>query len=201
MRYAFQDDENCFFVLDLMMGGDLRYHLDQRVKIPEAAVRLWTAELSSAIEYLHRQRIVHRDIKPDNILIDAEGHVALTDFNVAMHYSSKRMHTSVGGSIAYMAPEMVARTGYTWCVDWWGLGVTMFEVLHRRRPFDAKSADKMKDAILRDRVQYGSQLSPEALSALQGVSSCSHLIAPVMVPLWLNSASFFFFFLPSVPRA
>jgi serine/threonine kinase 32 len=187
MRYAFQDDENCFFVLDLMLGGDLRFHLDRRGPMPEAAIRLWVAELASAVEYLHRQRIIHRDIKPDNILLDSEGHAHLTDFNVAIHYSEKRLHTSIGGSMAYMAPEMLATResrsgrepvprGYTWCIDWWSLGVTAFELAYFRRPFDAKSSEKMKELILTEPIRFepreGKQvnLSSACESMLQGVS-------------------------------
>ncbi|EIN10012.1 kinase-like protein [Punctularia strigosozonata HHB-11173 SS5] len=162
MRYAFQDDENCFFVLDLMLGGDLRFHLERKGPFPEEVVRFWVAELSQALEYLHRQRIMHRDIKPDNILLDAAGHAHFTDFNIAIHYSEKRMHTSVAGSMAYMAPEVVdstgalagGRKGYTWCVDWWSLGVTAYELLFQRRPFDGRTAEKMKSSILRDPIRF-----------------------------------------------
>jgi len=107
--------------------------MERKGEINETCVRFWTAELASACNYLHRQKIIHRyvfeaiarrilvtdandqlisvrsDIKPDNVLLDAHGHVHLTDFNVAIHYSERRLHTSVAGSIAYMAPEILAR--------------------------------------------------------------------------------------------
>ncbi|KAF8640281.1 hypothetical protein AX16_010176 [Volvariella volvacea WC 439] len=172
LRYAFQDDENCFFVLDLMLGGDLRFHLERKGHITEESVIFWVAELASALEYLHRKRIIHRDIKPDNILLDAEGHAHLTDFNVAIHYSERRLHTSVAGSMAYMAPQVVGRKGYSWQIDWWSLGVTAYELLFHKRPFDGKSAERMTQSILKDTVKFpegaSSQCSEAGLSALKG---------------------------------
>jgi serine/threonine kinase 32 len=116
------------------------------------------------------------DIKPDNILLDAKGHAALTDLNIAMHYSRHRLHTSVAGSMAYMAPEVVdlQRPGYSWHVDWWSLGVCAYELLWHRRPFDGNSADKMRDSIMRHPIRKPSQrhgpVSSECVSALFGVS-------------------------------
>jgi serine/threonine kinase 32 len=159
-------------------------HISKSAPFSEKVVRIWTAELASAVEYLHRQRIIHRDIKPDNILLDEQGHVHLTDFNVAMHFSSRRLHTSVGGSLAYMAPEMLSKrtassgerkpTGYTWCVDWWSLGVTVFEMLYGRRPYEGKTATVMKQSIVAGEARYGGvpgtniQLSAACLDVLHG---------------------------------
>ncbi|OJT15035.1 Serine/threonine-protein kinase 32C [Trametes pubescens] len=97
-----------------------------------------------------------RDLKPDNILLDARGHAHITDFNVAIHYSERRLHTSVAGSMAYMAPEVIGRMGYTWCADWWSLGVVGWELLFHRRPFDGRSSEKMKHSILKDQVRLPS---------------------------------------------
>ncbi|TFK75141.1 kinase-like protein [Pluteus cervinus] len=172
LRYAFQDDENCFFVLDLMLGGDLRFHLERKGNITEDVVRFWVAELACGLRYLHRQRIIHRDIKPDNILLDSMGHAHLTDFNVAIHYSERRNHTSVAGSMAYMAPQVIGRKGYSWQIDWWSLGVTAYELLFHKRPFDGRSADKMTQSILKDPLKFpedaSSECSDAGLSALRG---------------------------------
>ncbi|EMD33910.1 hypothetical protein CERSUDRAFT_117440 [Gelatoporia subvermispora B] len=170
LRYAFQDDENCFFVLDLMLGGDLRFHLERKGRLPEETVRFWVAELSLALEYLHKQHIIHRDLKPDNILLDAMGHAHITDFNVAIHYSDRRLHTSVAGSMAYMAPEVVGRKGYSWWVDWWSLGVVAYELLFHRRPFDGRTSDKMTQSILKDPIKVPSSkgVSAEGQDVLRG---------------------------------
>ncbi|PPQ91033.1 hypothetical protein CVT25_013958 [Psilocybe cyanescens] len=172
LRYAFQDDENCFFVLDLMLGGDLRFHLERKGYIQESVVRFWIAELSCALEYLHRQRIIHRDLKPDNILLDAMGHAHITDFNVAIHYSERRLHTSVAGSMAYMAPQVVNKKGYTWHIDWWSLGVTAYELIFHKRPFDGRSTEKMTQSILKDPLRFpedaAQRCSEQGIAALKG---------------------------------
>ncbi|KIK10281.1 hypothetical protein K443DRAFT_670909 [Laccaria amethystina LaAM-08-1] len=173
LRYAFQDDENCFFVLDLMLGGDLRFHLERRGFIREEVVRFWMAELSSALEYLHQQRIIHRDLKPDNILLDSAGHAHITDFNVAIHYSERRLHSSVAGSMAYMAPQVINKKGYSWQIDWWSLGITAYELLYHKRPFDGRNAEKMRNSILKDPLKFpddatGPRCSDAAILALKG---------------------------------
>ncbi|KAH8112742.1 kinase-like protein [Phellopilus nigrolimitatus] len=171
LRYAFQDDANCFFALDLMLGGDLRFHLERKGAVDEPAVRFWVAELSSAISYLHKQRIIHRDLKPDNILLDTMGHAHITDFNVAIHFSSSRLHTSVAGSLAYMAPEVCGRKGYSWQADWWSLGVVAYELLFGRRPFEGRSSDALTTAIVKDHVRFPERApqicSPDGISALR----------------------------------
>ncbi|EJD07014.1 kinase-like protein [Fomitiporia mediterranea MF3/22] len=171
LRYAFQDDANCFFALDLMLGGDLRFHLERKGHIEESAVRFWVAELSCALSYLHKQRIIHRDIKPDNILLDIMGHAHITDFNVAIHYSSTRLHSSVAGSLAYMAPEVCGRKGYSWQADWWSLGVCAYELIFGRRPFEGRSSDSLTAAIVKDHLRFPERapqiISEEGISALR----------------------------------
>ncbi|KAL4063180.1 kinase-like protein [Scleroderma citrinum] len=154
LRYAFQDDENCFFVLDLMLGGDLRFHLERLGALPEDTVRFYIAEIASALAFLHENRIMHRDLKPDNILLDARGHAHLTDFNIAVHFSERRPLTGVAGSMAYMAPEILAKRGYTYTIDWWSLGVCAYELLFGRRPFRGKTNTELTHSISRDHLRF-----------------------------------------------
>ncbi|KAF8987238.1 kinase-like domain-containing protein [Cyathus striatus] len=153
LRYAFQDDENCFFVLDLMLGGDLRFHVERLRSLPEGTVRFWIAQLSTALAYLHDAGIMHRDIKPDNILLDARGNAHLTDFNIAVHFSERKL-TGVAGSMAYMAPEILAKRGYTCHVDWWSLGVCAYELMFGRRPFRGRSNNDLTYSIMKDQVKW-----------------------------------------------
>ncbi|KAI0047238.1 Pkinase-domain-containing protein [Auriscalpium vulgare] len=173
LRYAFQDDENCFFVLDLMLGGDLRFHLERLGSLPEDTVRFYMAELSSALAFLHEKRIMHRDIKPDNILLDENGHAHLTDFNIAVHYNERRLLTGVAGSMAYMAPEILAKRGYTYPIDWWSLGVCAYELLFGRRPFRGRTNSALTHSISKDPLRFPEnaeeKCSKAGISVLRGL--------------------------------
>ncbi|THU99165.1 kinase-like protein [Dendrothele bispora CBS 962.96] len=153
LRYAFQDDENCFFVLDLMLGGDLRFHLERLGSLSEEVVRFYVAQLSSAVEFLHENGIMHRDIKPDNILLDEKGNAHLTDFNIAVHFSERRL-TGVAGSMAYMAPEILVKRGYTCHIDWWSLGVCAYELIFGRRPFRGRTNSDLTYSITKDPLKW-----------------------------------------------
>ncbi|KAG0257202.1 hypothetical protein BG011_004088 [Mortierella polycephala] len=150
LRYAFQDDENLFMVLDLMLGGDLRFHLERAGPMREDVVRFYVAELALALDALHARRIIHRDLKPDNVLLDEHGHAHLTDFNIAVYFNPSKPLVSIAGSMAYMAPEVLMRQGYLESVDWWSLGVVMFELLFGKRPFRGKSNELLTNSILLD---------------------------------------------------
>ncbi|KAF9078087.1 kinase-like domain-containing protein [Rhodocollybia butyracea] len=153
LRYAFQDDENCFFVLDLMLGGDLRFHLERLGSLPEDVVKFYVAQLSSAVEFLHQSGIMHRDIKPDNILLDERGNAHLTDFNIAVHFSERKL-TGVAGSMAYMAPEILTKRGYTCHIDWWSLGVCAYELIFSRRPFRGRTNSDLTYSISKDPLKW-----------------------------------------------
>ncbi|KAM5272460.1 serine/threonine-protein kinase 32B isoform 2-T2 [Ctenodactylus gundi] len=132
--YSFQDEEDMFMVVDLLLGGDLRYHLQQNVHFSERAVKLYICELALALDYLQRCHIIHRDIKPDNILLDEH---APEVFQVYVD----------GGS------------GYSYPVDWWSLGVTAYELLRGWRPYEIHSAtpiDEILNMFKVERVHYSS---------------------------------------------
>ncbi|KAH8917588.1 kinase-like protein [Atractiella rhizophila] len=168
LRYAFQDDENLFMVLDLMLGGDLRFHLDRMGLFSQERVRFYVMELAVALDYLHERGIVHRDIKPDNILLDERGHAHLTDFNIAVHFNERKPLTSIAGSMAYMAPEILAKRGYFSTIDWWSLGVLAYELISLTHSI-LKESVKMADVqdVGRDGAG-GEMITPESASCIRG---------------------------------
>ncbi|XP_014220006.1 serine/threonine-protein kinase 32A [Copidosoma floridanum] len=153
--FSFQDEEDLFMVSDLLLGGDLRYHLQQDVQFSEESVILYIAEIALALDYLKKNRIVHRDIKPDNILLDEEGHAHVTDFNIAVTLEDEQVATSMSGTKPYMAPEIYkcsyeehgASLGYGFAVDWWSLGVLAWEALSGSRPFPIHASTSHRDAL------------------------------------------------------
>ncbi|CAI7601720.1 unnamed protein product [Penicillium pancosmium] len=153
LRYSFQDMEYIYIVVDLMNGGDLRFHISRKC-FTEEAVRFWMAELGCALKYIHSQGIIHRDLKPDNVLLDSEGHVHLADFNVASDFRPGKPLTSKSGTLAYLAPEVYEGSGYYFEVDWWSLGVTFYECIYNKRPFEGRSQDTLSENIKKAQPKY-----------------------------------------------
>ncbi|KAG0190168.1 hypothetical protein DFQ28_002418 [Apophysomyces sp. BC1034] len=170
LRFAFQDSEYMYMVTDLMLGGDLYYHIS-RERFTEDVIRFWFAELATAVKYLHFNRVVHRDIKPQNILMDDKGHVHLADFNIASHLHDHKQLTSNSGTAYYMAPEVYKGGGYNEAVDWWSLGITMYECVYGKRPFEHETTDELRAAVRRGYIHYPTNdrnVSGECLAAIQG---------------------------------
>ncbi len=140
MARALQTKSRLYFVLEMCSGGDMYFHLSRKRKFPEDATRFYVAELTAAISFLHDHGILYRDMKPENVLLDSEGHVKLGDFGLAKieiwDPSSGAM--SVCGTPEYMAPEVLNRTGHGLATDWWGLGMVTYEMLTGLPPWYTK---------------------------------------------------------------
>ena len=150
--FAFQDDTNLYMIIDLMLGGDLRYYLNHHPRpMTEKLLAFWMAEIGLGLNYMHRKMTVHRDVKPDNLLIDSDGHIHLTDFNLTTYLpkSGKQLLKSTCGTLSYMAPELFDEDspGYNMSVDWWALGVIMYECMFVQRPFRGKKREEVIKAI------------------------------------------------------
>ncbi|KAI8970161.1 kinase-like domain-containing protein [Mycotypha africana] len=155
---AFQDDTHLFMVLDYIPGGELFRVLRKHKKFTEATAKFYAAEVLLALAYLHDNGIVYRDLKPENILIDARGHVKLTDFGFAKRVDD--VTWTVCGTPDYLAPEIILSKGYTKAVDWWGLGVLIFEMVVGRAPFVEKNPVDLYQKILECRVDWPDDMGP-----------------------------------------
>jgi len=143
MTYAFHTQDKLCFILDLMNGGDLHYHLSQHGVFNENEMKFYAAEVILGLEHMHRRYIVYRDLKPANILLDEHGHVRISDLGLACDFSKKRPHASVG-THGYMAPEVLSKgTAYDSSADWFSFGCMLYKLLKGHSPFrQHKTKDK-----------------------------------------------------------
>ncbi|XP_072307479.1 cAMP-dependent protein kinase catalytic subunit PRKX [Eucyclogobius newberryi] len=131
--WTHHDDRFLYMLLDYVPGGELFSYLRSRGRFSNSAGLFYTSEIVCAIEYLHSKDIVYRDLKPENILLDAEGHIRLTDFGFAKKLSDRTW--TLCGTPEYLAPEVIQSKGHGRAVDWWALGILVFEMLAGYPPF------------------------------------------------------------------
>lgn len=112
MRQAFQDREYLYLLMDLMPGGDLRYHICKKHQFTELETRFFTACIFTGLEYLHSHQIIHRDLKPENLVLDNRGYIHLTDLGIAKHLRADN-NSDTSGTPGYMAPEVMCRQNHS----------------------------------------------------------------------------------------
>uniref|UniRef100_A0A3Q2I3E5 G protein-coupled receptor kinase n=1 Tax=Equus caballus TaxID=9796 RepID=A0A3Q2I3E5_HORSE len=172
MTYAFHTPDKLCFILDLMNGGDLHYHLSQHGVFSEKEMRFYATEIILGLEHMHNRFVVYRDLKPANILLDEHGHVRISDLGLACDFSKKKPHASVG-THGYMAPEVLQKgTAYDSSADWFSLGCMLFKLLRGHSPFrQHKTKDKheIDRMTLTVNVELPDTFSPELKSLLQGL--------------------------------
>ena len=152
MHYAFQDSENLYLVMDLMPGGDLRFHISRHKKFSEEQTRFFICGITIALEYIHSNNVIHRDIKPENLVLDENGYVRLTDFGIAKeNMPDNKSETS--GTPGYMSPEVMKALNHSFPVDFFALGVIGYEFMKGERPYVGKNRKEIKEQILAKQVE------------------------------------------------
>ena len=137
LYYAFQNEKKLFMITEYMPGGEMFYHLHMNDHFNENKARFYIAEIVLAINHLHKNNILYRDLKPENILLDELGHIKLTDFGLSkiMNNIEKDKTYTVCGTPIYVAPEVLTGQGYNKLVDWWSVGVLLYEFLAGYSPY------------------------------------------------------------------
>ncbi|TVY50625.1 cAMP-dependent protein kinase type 2 [Lachnellula cervina] len=163
---TFQDSKNLYMVMDFVEGGELFSLLRKSQRFPNPVAKFYAAEVTLALEYLHSKQIIYRDLKPENLLLDRHGHLKITDFGFAKRVPD--ITWTLCGTPDYLAPEVVSSKGYNKSVDWWSLGILIFEMLCGFTPFwDGGSPMKIYENILKGRVKYPPYIHPDAQDLLQ----------------------------------
>ena len=163
MQYAFQDRDNLYLAMDLMPGGDLRYHLSKQRRFSEDQARFFLVCILSGLEYLHANNVLHRDLKPENLVLDANGYVRITDFGIARVWRPENAHDT-SGTPGYMAPEVLCRKNHSIAVDYFALGVMAYEFMYGRRPYLGKTRKDVRDAVMAKQVVVHRQEVPQGWS-------------------------------------
>ena len=170
LNFAFQTSEKLFLILDYCPGGDLSSHLLIEKRFSEQRAKIYLCEVILALEELHSQDIIFRDLKPDNIVLDKDGHALLTDFGLSKEGVNDNFTAkSFCGSVAYLAPEMINRNGHGKAVDWYLLGVLFYEMVVGMPPYFSVNKDELINNIQRGKLKIPASLSVEAKELIKDV--------------------------------
>jgi len=159
---SFQDDHYLYLLMDHLQRGELFSLLVEVNTLPLETGRLYTAELLLALEYLHEQDLVYRDLKPENVLITHDGHLVLTDMGFCKPLKTGELTFTTCGTADYMAPEAMLHKGYNRMVDLWSLGVFVFEMLAGFAPFESRNHGERYNKMLSARIKFPAHFDPDA---------------------------------------
>ena len=151
MHYAFQDNDNLYLVIDLLSGGDLRYHCSRYRTFSEEQTRFFIACITYSLKYIHENNVIHRDIKPENLVLDDKGYLRVTDFGIAK-YNTADNSSETSGTPGYMSPEVMNSENHSFTADFFAIGVIGFEFLMGYRPYNGKNRKEIKDKIFSEKV-------------------------------------------------
>ena len=163
IKFAFQDKDNLYIITDFMQGGELFFHLHKEKRFKDEKAKFYIIEIILAIEYLHKNKMLYRDLKPENVLIDTNGHIKLTDFGLSkIIQKPKEKAYTICGTPQYLAPEVLSDKGYDCTVDWWSLGCVLYELLVGRSPFRILLGDSLNEDFYKKKILIPDYVSDEA---------------------------------------
>jgi serum/glucocorticoid-regulated kinase 2 len=172
MEFLFQSELRLYFVMPFIQGGELYKIFQSKKRFSEETVRFYGAQIALAIGELHSKGIMHRDLKLENILVDNKGYLKIIDYGLAKVLKTDELAQSYCGTPEYLAPEMVDYSGHDSCVDWWALGILMYEMLIGVTPFFNRQrqvlVNKIKNSkiIFPDRAHYKIEYSDELVDLI-----------------------------------
>ena len=163
MICAFQDYETLYLVMDLLTGGDLRYHLCRIQKFNEDETKFFISCLLLGLEYIHGNNIIHRDIKPENLVCDEKGYIRITDFGVAK-IRKEDNSSETSGTPGYMAPEVLLAQNHSFPVDFFAIGIMGYEFMFGERPYIGRNRKEIKHLVLRKQARIEDEEIPNGWS-------------------------------------
>jgi len=169
MRYTFQDKDKIFLAFDYYNGGEMFFHLQRQRRFSEELTRFYAAEIYLALSHLHKEKFIYRDLKPENVVLDKNGHIKLIDFGLAKgDISSSNLTGTVCGTNEYIPPEVICGKKYGFNFDWWGFGNILYEMLFGCPPFnDRNKSDLFKKIVYQEPSFRGVNISADAQDLLK----------------------------------
>merc|ERR1712113_411611 len=170
LRYSFQSDAKLYMVLDFFNGGELFFHLKNEGRFSQKRSKFYSGVICLALQGLHSNGIIYRDLKPENVLLDHEGHIKITDFGLSKDSLKGDMIThTFCGTPEYLAPEVLHQQGHGKAVDWWSFGTLLYEMMTGLPPFYNQNLNVMYEKILHAPIPMPKYLSKEARSLFLGL--------------------------------
>jgi len=162
LKFAFQSDAKLYLVMDFYKGGELFFHLQKKKRFTEDEAKIIVAEVALALGHLHSRSYIYRDLKPENILMHENGHVCLTDFGLAKELDPDQKEArTMCGTPEYLPPEVLTGKKHNKNVDWWGLGVLIYELTTGVTPFHSSTMESLVRKAEKGAVKYPKHLTEE----------------------------------------
>ena len=152
LYFSFQDKDFLYLIIDYYPGGDLRFYLEQNIQFNEKQIKFFVANIVLSLRYLRLNNILHRDIKPDNLVFDKKGYLNLTDFGISKKVKNNKIIKDKSGTPGYLSPEVLTGKNQTFSSDYFSLGIIIYELIFLERPFKGKTKQELAENILDNEI-------------------------------------------------
>jgi len=169
LHYSFQTTKYLYFVMEFVNGGEVFHHLSKERRFDENRAKFYAAEILLGLSYLHSKGVIYRDLKPENLLLDYQGHIVITDFGLSKEglVDPTSTTSTFCGTPEYLAPEVIRGEDYTKNVDWWSLGILLCEMISGLPPFNSKKEEVMYQKIVNENIEIPDYFSQDARDLIQ----------------------------------